>query len=425
MESLSIHEAAKKSGKVTIRGWIHELRDLANIKFLQLRDITGIIQCVIKDKKFFPDFSKLTLETVIQVEGKINKAQIKSEIAIKGVELEVTNLIILNKAEELPIQVNEKVQAGLSKRLDHRSLDIRKPKIQAIFKIQSTIANSFREFFYKQGFIEIQTPGIIASASEGGTELFPLQYFEKKAYLAQSPQLYKQLAAISLEKVFLTLPVWRAEKHNTIRHLNEIRQLDIEVAFADEFVVMKYMEQVVIHIVKQVIKENKKELDLLGIKLEVPKAKYMTYKEAIEILQKHKIKIKYGDDLETESEKKLCELYKGIVFIHDWPQTLKPFYIWPKDNKEKTSGGFDALYGGIEICSGGQRIHIPEILEKQLRIKNLNPKDFKWYIDSFKYGAPMHGGWSIGLERLTMAMLKLDNIREACLFPRDRERITP
>ncbi|OYT41238.1 aspartate--tRNA(Asn) ligase [Candidatus Pacearchaeota archaeon ex4484_26] len=424
MKRWLVKEVSKEAGKtIMLKGWVHELRDLAKIKFILLRDSSGIIQCVVKDKKLFKEFAKLTLETVVQLEGKVRKAKIKSEQALKNVEVEVSKIKILNKAEKLPILVNEKtITTGLSKRLDYRTLDIRKPKINAIFKIQSTIAHAFREFFYNQGFTEIQTPGIISSASEGGTELFPLQYFEKKAYLAQSPQLYKQLIAISLEKVFLTIPVWRAEKHNTTRHLNEVLQLDIEVAFADEFVVMKYLEEVVRYIVKKVLQENKKELEILGIKLQVPKAKYLTYKEAIKVLQRHNIKIKYGDDLEPEAEKKLCKIYKGIVFVYEWPQTLKPFYIWPKD---KVSGGFDALYEGIEIASGGQRIHIPEILIKQLKSKGLNPKDFKWYIDAFRYGAPKHAGWSIGLERLTMAICKLDNIREACLFPRDRERITP
>ena len=275
MKRWLVKEVSKEAGKtIMLKGWVHELRDLAKIKFILLRDSSGIIQCVVKDKKLFKEFAKLTLETVVQLEGKVRKAKIKSEQALKNVEVEVSKIKILNKAEKLPILVNEKtITTGLSKRLDYRTLDIRKPKINAIFKIQSTIAHAFREFFYNQGFTEIQTPGIISSASEGGTELFPLQYFEKKAYLAQSPQLYKQLIAISLEKVFLTIPVWRAEKHNTTRHLNEVLQLDIEVAFADEFVVMKYLEEVVRYIVKKVLQENKKELEILGIKLQVPKAK--------------------------------------------------------------------------------------------------------------------------------------------------------
>jgi len=424
MEHTPVKEVSKTGGKVLIRGWIHELRDLAKIKFLQLRDSSGIIQCITKDAKLFKEFSDLTLESIVEIEGKVNKAKIKSELAIKDIEIEISKLKLLYKSESLPIHVNEKaVTTGLSKRLDNRSLDLRKPKIHAIFKIQSTIAMAFREFFYNNNFLEIQPPGVIATSTEGGTDLFKVEYFDRPAFLAQSPQLYKQLVAISLEKVFSTSTVWRAEKHNTVRHLNEVRQLDIEVAFADEFTVMKYLEKVVQYIAKKVLEKNKEELDLLEIKLVVPKAKYMTYKEAIEVLQKHKYKIKQGDDFEPEAERKLCEMYKDtIIFTHDWPQSMKPFYIWPKN---KTSGGFDAVYGGFEISSGGQRVHIPEILIQQLKAKKMNPKNFKWYIDAFRYGAPKHAGWSIGLERLTMAICKLDNIREACIFPRDRDRITP
>ncbi len=408
--------------KVLLKGLIHELRDLAKIKFLILRDFSGTVQCIIKDKsKGWDKFKELTLESVIEITGVVNKAKVKSEeVDLKDVEVEVQDLNLLNKAERLPIQIVDKdITTGLSKRLDYRSLDLRKKKIKAIFKIQSEICNSFREFFRKNNFIEIQCPSIIGSASEGGTDLFEVKYFEKKAYLAQSPQLYKQLAAISLEKVFTITPVWRAEKHNTIRHLNESRQMDIELAFANDFDAMKCLEESVAFIVSQVIKNCSNELKALDLKLKVPKAKYLSYEEAIKI-----VKSKHGEDFTPEDEKKLCDVYPDtIVFTHSWPSKLKPFYILPKD--DKLSNGFDALYGGIEISSGGQRVHIPEILIKQLKDKGLNPKNFESYIDSFRFGGAPHSGWSIGLERFTMALLKLDNIREACIWPRDRERITP
>ncbi|MBS3172079.1 hypothetical protein J4438_00665 [Candidatus Woesearchaeota archaeon] len=242
--------------------------------------------------------------------------------------------------------------------------------------------------------------------------------------MAQSPQLYKQLCAISWGKVFSTSPVWRAEKHNTPRHLNEVRQMDIEVAFADQFAVMKYQEEVMKHIIENVIEKCKEEIKLLNLDLKIPKAKYISYDETIELLNKNGVKIKYGEDLEPECEKKLCELFKhSLVFVHSWPTSIKPFYIWPID--KKVSGGFDMLYGGMELSSGGQRVHVPEILIENLKKKSLNPKDFKWYVDAFRFGAPMHAGWSIGLERITMVVCNLDNIREACLFPRDRDRLSP
>ena len=417
-----------KIGKeVVLKGWVYDYRILSKMAFILLRDFSGYIQCISKDSALIKKMSELTMESVVEIRGKVKKADVKAELARKDIEVEMFSMDLLNKAEELPIQVNEKsVKAELPTRLDNRSLDVRKEKVRAIFKIQSTIANAFREFFYNKEFIEIQPPGIIATSTEGGTDLFEVKYFDTKAYLAQSPQLYKQLMAISLEKVFSVSSVWRAEKHDTSKHINEIRQMDIEVAFADDIEIMKYLEEVVRFITKKVIDNNKQELEILKIKLKVPEAKYLKYKEAIELMNKHGIKMKEGDDFEPEAERKLCELFPNhIVFTYEWPSLIKPFYIWPKDEKRGLSGGFDALYGGIEIASGGQRVHLSHILIKQLKNKGLNPSNFKWYVDAFRYGAPMHAGWSIGLERMTQTLLGLDNIREATLFPRDRRRLTP
>ena len=417
----------KVGEEVLLKGWVYEYRSLAKLAFLVLRDGSGMVQCISKNSEIMKNISDLTLETVVEITGKVKKANVKAEFARHDVEIELVGFKILNKAEKLPIQVNEKtVKAGLPARLDNRSLDLRKPKVKAIFKIQSVVVNSFREYFFKKEFMEIQPPAIIASSTEGGTDLFEVKYFDRKAYLAQSPQLYKQYAAISLEKVFSTGAIWRAEKHDTSKHINEIRQMDIEVAFEDDIQIMKHLTGVVQHVVKEVLKECEDEVKLLGLKLQVPKAKYLTYAEAIDILNKNGFKMKIGDDFEPEAERKLCELFKDtIVFTYEWPIDIKPFYIWPKDEAKNVSGGFDAIYGGVEISSGGQRVHVPEILEKQLKSKGLNPKDFKWYIDAFRFGAPMHSGWSIGLERLTYAICELENIREATMFPRDRRRLTP
>ena len=417
-----------KPKNVEIVGWVHNTRELGKIRFLVLKDFSGMIQItVVKskvEKKIFEKMNKISRESVIYVKGKV----IDSKQAPGGKEIFPDEIIILNAAEELPIDIpfdpNDEAKTELPKRLDYRSLDLHRKKIQAIFKIQSEIANSFREFFYNKKFTEVFLPSIISSSSEGGTELFSIQYFEKRAYLAQSPQLYKQMIAISpLEKVFTITPVWRAEKHNTVRHLNESRQMDIEVAFADQFVVMKELENSVKYIVQQVIKKCKNELEVLNVKLKVPKIKYLSYDESVRLL-----KIKYGEDFSPEDEKKLNKKFPDtIIFVHSWPLNLKPFYIMPEnqDAKAKLSEGFDAVYSGLEISSGGQRIHIPELLEKRLKAKGLNPKHFKNYIDSFKFGAPIHSGWSIGLERFTMALLNLPNIREAVLFPRDRDRLNP
>ncbi len=426
MERTSIKEAlGKKIGsKAEVAGWVHDVRDLSKIRFIVLRDVTGRMQITgIKSEtnaKVFELMKKLGRESVVSVRGVVKD----SKQAPGGKEILPEEIEVLAEAEQpLPIDVSDFSKTELPKRLDYRFLDLHRERVQAIFKIQSTIANAFREHFYSRGFVEIQSPCIISAASEGGTELFPVQYFEKKAYLAQSPQLYKQMLACSMEKTFTITPVWRAEKHNTTRHINELRQMDIEAAFMGQMEIMKELEEVAKHIVQQILEKNKPELEKLGVKLKVPKGVYLSYEEAIK-----KVKGKVGEDFTPEQEKKLCEMHSGdIVFTHSWPASIKPFYIMPKggDEKAKFSEGFDALYGGLEISSGGQRIHIPELLEKMIKKKGLNPKDFSDYINSFKFGSPKHSGWSIGLERLTQVICGLDNVKEATMFPRDRERLTP
>ena len=414
-----------KVGKVVLlKGWVYEVRVLAKLGFVLLRDKTGIVQCVVQGKEL-EKLSNLSLESAVEIKGKTKSAKVKAEFTRKDIEVDVESLEIVSPAEKLPIHVNEKTTTTeFQNRLDYRFLDIRKPKIQAIFEIQTVIANSFREHFCNKDFIEIQPPCIISAASEGGTELFSVQYFEQKAYLAQSPQLYKQMLACSLGKTFTITPVWRAEKHNTTRHINEIRQMDIECAFTNQMSIMKELEEVVQFIIKQVLEKCKNQLEILGIKhLKVPKGVYLSYEEAIK-----KVGGKIGEDFTPEEERKLCEMYPGdIVFTHSWPTSIKPFYIMTKDEKKdaKLSEGFDALYGGIEISSGGQRIHIPDLLIARLKAKGLNPNNFKDYIDSFRFGAPPHSGWSIGLERLTQIICGLDNVKEATMFPRDRTRLTP
>ena len=418
---------SSKKKEVEVAGWVHNSRELGKIRFLLLRDATGLIQITtVKgkvDEKIFDMMNKITRESVVYVKGNI----VDSKQAPGRREIIPEEIIILNHAEDLPIDIpfndSDNSKTEMPKRLDYRFLDFHRKKTQAVFKIQNTIANSFREFFYNKKFIEMQPPCIISSSSEGGTDLFEVKYFEQKAYLAQSPQLYKQMIACSMEKTFMITPVWRAEKHNTTRHINEIRQMDIEVAFADQFAIMKWLEEVVQFIVKKVMEKNKDELETLGMKLKIPKGIYLSYEEAIK-----KVGGKSGEDFTPEQERKLCSMFPGdIVFTHSWPANLKPFYIMPRDGKKdaKLSEGFDALYGGMEISSGGQRIHLPELLTEKIKAKGLNPKNFKSYIDSFRFGAPPHAGWSIGLERLTQILCGLDNVKEATMFPRDRDRLTP
>ena len=416
---------SKKEGAVVeIAGWVYDTRALGKIKFLVLRDLTGSIQVTAFEKavssEIFSSLDKFSRESVVYIRGKIKD----SKQAPGGKEIIPEEIIELASADELPIDVSNFSKTELPKRLDYRFLDLHRKKIQAIFKIESTIMQAFREFMVNEtGATEAVFPSVIGSSSEGGTELFKAKYFDKEVYLSQSCQLYKQMVACSMEKVFSIFTVWRAEKHNTVRHLNEARQLDFEMAFADEFVVMDIMHKAVCYMIKKLNEVNADDLKLLEVKLKIPTVKYMTFSDVVKLMKKEKVQMG-EDDLSLEAEKKLGELYPDtIVFVHDWPIKGKTFYIMPKG--KELSHGFDAIYKGTEITSGGQRVHIPEILERQLKERDLDPKDFKSYIDSFRFGAPPHAGWGMGLERITMLLLGLQNIREVTLFPRDRDRITP
>lgn len=426
IDSLSAKDASEN---VVIAGWVYDQRDLGKIRFLVLRDISGEIQVIShKDKapkEVFDLMQKVSRESVVLISGKVQK----SEKASGGRELVAEHFEILSPAEHpLPIDVSDFSKTELPKRLDYRYVDFHRRRAQAIFKIQSTISTAFREFFVKEGFLEMQPPCLIGVASEGGADVFKVKYFEKEACLAQSPQLYKEMVACSMEKTFMITPVWRAEKHNTIRHINEIRQMDIECSFMSQMDVMKIEEECIKYVVSEILKRNKKEIDLLGLKLKVPSAKYISYDEALTLLKKNGIKISSGDDLNPEAEKKLGDLFPDtLVFVHSWPSSLKPFYIMPKDGKADSdySEGFDCIYRGLEITSGGQRIHTPDLLLKRIKHKGMKTDGLMDYVDSFKYGAPPHSGWSIGLERFTMLVCELDNVREATMFPRDRDRLTP
>ena len=421
IESINLND----DGKMKIfAGWVYDDRDLGKIRFLLIRDISGEIQVTgIKGetkKEIFEAMGKVSRESVVAISGKVKK----SDKAPGGREIAPESFEVLAVAENpLPIDVSDFSKTELPKRIDYRFLDLHRRRAQAIFKVQSTLLQTFRTFLIKEGAMEANFPSIIGSSSEGGTELYPLKYFEKSAYLSQSCQLYKQMLACSMEKVFAVFTVWRAEKHNTVRHLNESRQFDYEQAFADEFVVMEALGRLLQYMISEVLRVNKKDLELLGVSLKVPNVKYIPFAEATELVKKHKVETG-NHDLTGEAERKLGELYPDtVIFVHDWPLAGKPFYIMPKG--KDLSCGFDALYNGMEITSGGQRVHLPELLIERLKVKGLNPKDFKTYIDSFRYGAPPHAGWGMGVERLTMQILGLNNIREAVLFPRDRDRLTP
>ncbi|UCH57958.1 MAG: aspartate--tRNA(Asn) ligase [Candidatus Bathyarchaeota archaeon] len=428
-ERTYIEEAKGRLGeRVTLAGWVTRTRDLRKFLFIILRDSSGEIQVTVKKgDESIEGASDLTLgrEDVIKVTGRA----VESGVVHAGVEFIPESIEVLNKAKQpLPFDLFGTVGAELDTRLNYRFMDFRAPKTQAIFRIQNVLLTAFRRFITEKGYLEFQPPCIIASASEGGAELFRLPYFEKEAFLAQSPQLYKQMAAISFEKVFTVTPIWRAEKFNTPTHLNEIRQMDIEQAFADDETVMKVLEETLVYMLEAVREESPEDLEHLSREITVPELplRRLTYSEAVEQLQKAGEEMVWGEDFTKAQEQRLMEIVgREAFFIKDWPSVQKPFYAMPHEENPDLVHAFDLVYNGIELSSGTQRVHIPEILRQQLRKNGLNPEDFTHYIESFSYGAPPHAGWSIGLERLTMSVTGMENIRECCMFPRDRDRLVP
>ena len=421
-----IEEAKERIGEtITLAGWVKRTRVLRNISFLVLRDVTGEIQVTVKDDDLRDLVEGLGREDVVKITG----SPVASEVAKAGVEFVPDGIDVLNRAKQpLPFDLFGQVKAELDTRLNYRFMDFRTERTSAIFRIQNELLKSFRRFLTDRGYMEFQPPCVIASASEGGADLFMLPYFEKQAYLAQSPQLYKQMCAISFEKVFTVTPVWRAEKFNTPTHLNEIRQMDIEQAFADDETVMKVLEETLVHLLGAVKERCGEELELLGREINVPELplKRITYTEAVEMLQEAGEEMIWGEDFTKAQERRLTELV-GVeaFFLKDWPSVQKAFYAMPHEDNPDVVHAFDLLYGGIELSSGTQRVHLPELLREQIRKKGLNPENFAHYIESFAYGAPPHAGWSIGLERLTMAVTGMQNIRECTMFPRDRDRLVP
>jgi aspartyl-tRNA synthetase len=421
-----IEEAKERIGEtITLAGWVKRTRVLRNISFLVLRDLTGEIQVTVKDDDLRDLVEGLGREDVVKVTG----SPVASDVARAGVEFVPDGIDVLNRAKQpLPFDLFGQVKAELDTRLNYRFMDFRTERTSAIFRIQNELLTSFRRFLTDRGYMEFQPPCVIASASEGGADLFMLPYFEKQAYLAQSPQLYKQMCAISFEKVFTVTPIWRAEKFNTPTHLNEIRQMDIEQAFADDETVMKVLEETLAHLLGAVKERCGEELELLGREINVPELplKRITYTEAVEKLQEAGEEMIWGEDFTKAQERRLTELVgEEAFFLKDWPSVQKAFYAMPHEDNPDVVHAFDLLYGGIELSSGTQRVHMPELLREQLRKKGLNPENFTHYIDSFAYGAPPHAGWSIGLERLTMAVTGMQNIRECTMFPRDRDRLVP
>lgn len=421
----------KSDGKsVILYGWVHEIRDLGKLKFLILRDRDGFIQITARkgatEDAVRHKIEELSKESVIEVTGTVKL----NEQAPKGVEIFPSSIKTINKSKSpLPLDVTEKVRADLDTRLNNRFMDLRKPRIAAIFKIRDNVLRAGREFLANNSFIEIHTPKIIASASEGGTELFPLSYFDKEAFLAQSPQLYKQMMmATGFDRVYEVTYYFRAEEHDTRRHLNEITAIDIEMAFIkDENDVMNILEGLVKSIIKSCSKCE--ELKVLGKEISVPTdIRRITYDGAVEMLKDHKKFIQWGEDLDTEAEKLLGRIMKEeynseLYFLTQYPLKIKPFYTMPAKN-HKYSRSFDLGYKGVEIASGGQRIHCHDLLTERIEHLGLGKTGLEFYLNAFEYGMPPHGGFGLGIDRIMMQLLDMP-VREVVLFPRDRHRLVP
>jgi aspartyl-tRNA synthetase len=418
-------------GKAEICGWVHEVRDLGGLAFFLIRDRTGIIQVTIPKKKaseaVLAAAKQVSRESVVRIAGTVKAI----EKAPGGRELVPETFEIVNMAESpLLLDVSEKVPAELDTRLDARFLDVRRPRVNAVFQIRSAALHAIHKYFHANGFITITTPKIVAAATEGGTELFPIAYFDKEAFLNQSPQLYKQMMmAAGCEKVCEIGPIFRAEEHNTTKHLNEATSIDIEVSFADHHEVMRILEEIIVGTYEYVGRSCPDQLANLEISnFEIPKAPFprLQYADAIGIAAK-KIEdpIKYGDDIGSAAERAIGEEMGGHYFIVDWPSEIRPYYAMPYENDPSICKAFDLMHPRMELSSGAQRVHQHDLLVQQIAKKGLNPESFEFYLKPFRYGMPPHAGWGLGAERLIMTMLGLQNVREAVLFPRDMHRLVP
>ncbi|MFX0079274.1 MAG: aspartate--tRNA(Asn) ligase [Candidatus Hermodarchaeota archaeon] len=421
--------------QVVILGWVQRIRKLSKISFLIVRDREGLTQCTLPHAKTAPELlstlDSLDNEYAIAVQG-----QVKQETqARRGVELIPNKIVVVNTAPAtLPLDTSGKVEADIATRFDNRVIDLRRLEAQLTFKIQHFTIAQMRQYLETAGFREIHTPKIVATATEGGADLFRVQYFEKKAFLAQSPQFYKQLCLVGgFDRVYEVAPVYRAEKHNTPRHLNEYTSFDYEMAWIqDEEDVMQLEEQMLQEVFTALKREFVEEFEQLKAEIQVPKLpiRRIEVREAIELLKAEGLDLPPDSDIPSEGEELLSQLVKKetgeeFFFLTRYPAAIRPFYTMPLESDPSLTRGFDLVYRGMEVTTGSQRIHQYEQLKSQLKAAGLKPKTFAFYLEPFKYGAPPHGGLAIGMERMTMQMLGYSNIREAVLFPRDRTRLVP
>ncbi len=420
-----------KDEEVVLCGWMHEHRDLGGIQFLLLRDHTGIAQLTMVkkyvDEGVWEKAKHISRESVLAVRGKV-QAEGK---APGGFEVIPDEIDVLAAADTpLPMDPTGKVGSDIDTRLDRRYMDLRRPWTTAVFKVRFTVLGACREFLSGEGFLEITTPKIVATATEGGTALFPISYFDREAFLNQSPQLFKQICMSGgLDRVFEIGPIFRAEEHSTRRHLNEATSIDIEASFCKAEDVMQILERLIEHCYVTVGEKCVPELETLGIKLKVPDVPFrrVSYGEAVEMARAEPecADLVWGEDLPTAAEKEIGRQVGAHYFITEWPTECKPFYARPVKEKPEVCHAFDMMHPEMELASGAQREHEVDALRQHIADKGLKPENFGFYLDPFRFGMPPHSGWAVGADRLVQTILGLDNIREAVMFPRDRNRLSP
>lgn len=413
---------------VLLKGWVHKIRDLSHVSFIMLRDKSGIIQLVCTKEQI----KGLRLENAIEVKGIVRE----NEKAPRGMEIEVSSIEVAGKVfyDKLPFEIQSyKDKAALETQLDFRTISLRIPKKKAIFKVQNEIETAFRAFFKSNYFEEIHTPKITHSGTEGGSEVFTVNYFNRRAFLSQSPQFWKQMmVGAGFERVFEVGFAYRAELHNTWRHLNEYVSLDVEMGFIkDETELMDIEEKFLNYLYKHLKETCSEELKMFNVELPeqltIPR---IPLAEAQEILLKEFNKKSPVGNIDNEGEalfhKYIKEKYNtDFVFLTEYPSAKRPMYAMEREDDAEITKSFDLIFKGVEITTGGQRIHDYEMLKAKMERLGIKVEDFDFYLNTFKYGMPPHGGFAIGLERITMQILGLGNIREASLFPRDMKRLTP
>lgn len=429
--AISLQEQPE-GARVRLKGWVEEIRELGGITFLVLRDASGTAQVTMPrkqvDASIFEAVSKLTRESVVEVTGKVRH----NEKSKRGVELIPEALTVHSVAGvPLPMGVVDRVNVEADTVLDNRFMDLRRRQRALVFRVRSFMTHALRKHLHEHNFVEVHTPKIVAEGAEGGATLFRLDYFGRKAYLAQSPQLYKQmLMSSSLERVYEIAPAYRAEPSDTVRHTSEFISFDAEMAFIDSMGnVLEMLETLMHSTIKDTIAQWGQEIQEMGYTPpSLPRLpfKRLTYSECLDLLNSEGRSIREGQDLDTEAEKVIGKVMLengySMYFITHYPEEIKPFYIMEEGNYSRS---FDLEFQGTEISSGGQREHRIEQLMQRMRKKQLNPAEFEFYLRAFRYGMPPHGGWGMGMDRLAALLLSLGNIRDAILFPRDRTRLVP